>query len=176
MPTWIRHVATRWRWTYLATGCLALAGLIYAGYRNRHSWHWGDFPTWVAAIATLGLLIGAAITVYYARKAFNAQSQQLADQLELSGKQAVVLGPQEAELKQSIAERRRDRDQRHRAQASLVFITMDVYKADHDRAAANAQMKALLAAKDERAVLLAAHVTNSSEKRTCSREPVRGGS
>ena len=41
-------------------------------------WHlppaWGDIPTWITGIATVGLLTGAIITARYAIKAFGKQS------------------------------------------------------------------------------------------------------
>jgi len=57
--------------------------------------------TWIGALVTLGLLIGAGFTVYYARKAFREQSREIAF-LE-----------QQAE---------RDVQQRRRAQAAQVYI------------------------------------------------------
>jgi hypothetical protein len=54
------------------------------------------------------------LTVYYARKAFTAQSQQLSGQHEINRLQA-------QEIRDSLAERQRDREQRRRAQAAQVF-------------------------------------------------------
>lgn len=47
-------------------------------------WHlppnWGDIPTWITAIATIGLLAGAVITAVYAVRAFRAQAKEISDQ------------------------------------------------------------------------------------------------
>lgn len=74
--------------------------------------------TWIGAIATAILAVGAIITVYFARKAFNAQSQQLRDQQEVSKKMAEVLQLQGSELRESLGERLR-------AQAAQIFIEVD---------------------------------------------------
>jgi hypothetical protein len=60
-------------------------------------------PTWIGALATAGLLIGAIVTAWYARKAFREQSKQV-------------------KLLQEQADR--DIEQRRRAQAAKVFITV----------------------------------------------------
>jgi hypothetical protein len=68
-------------------------------------WHlspaWGDIPTWISAIATTGLLIGAIITARYAIKAFSEQSREVAILAEENERQAL---------------------ERRRAQASQVFV------------------------------------------------------
>lgn len=79
----------------------AVVGLIAAAVYNRHSLAWGDVPTWLGTIATIGLFAGAALTVYYARKAFGQQAAEL----ELLKDQA-----------------QRDIDERRRSQARLVYI------------------------------------------------------
>lgn len=66
-----------WRWASYLAASIALATVIAAGIRNRHSWHWGDFPTWVLAV-------GAIITSIFAFLAFRKQSEEvrtLKDQL-----------------------------------------------------------------------------------------------
>jgi hypothetical protein len=75
-------------------------------------------PAWIGAIATVILAVGAIIAVYFARKAFNAQSQQLRDQQEIGKKTAEVLQLQGSELRESLNERLR-------AQAAQVFIEVD---------------------------------------------------
>jgi hypothetical protein len=117
----VSFLVARWRWACAVAAGIALAGLIYAGFYNKHSWNWGDFPSWIAAITTGGLLIGAAFTVYFARKAFIAQSQQLKDQQQINVKQTVLLDLQVQELQASLEERKREDAERRRAQASLVF-------------------------------------------------------
>lgn len=95
-----------------------------------------DVPTWITAIATVGLLAGAIITALYAIRAFRAQAHEISDQGEMlkiqSGQleeqrkinteQMTVLGLQAEELRKSLEEREREAEQRHRAQASRVFI------------------------------------------------------
>lgn len=69
--------------------------------------------TWIGVIATALSAAGAGLTGYYARKAFAAQSQQLSGQQEINRLQA-------QEIRDSLAERRRD-PQRRRARAAQVF-------------------------------------------------------
>jgi len=63
------------------------------------------------------------MTARYAIRAFRTQSDQLADQKKVNAKQTEVLDLQVTELRESLAERKREAEQRHRAQASRVFIT-----------------------------------------------------
>lgn len=117
---WTGATASR-KWLVLcALACAALVAIIAAGIINRHSWNWGDFPGWIAAAATAGLLIGAGATVHFARKAFGAQSQQLADQQAINTRQADVLDLQVKELEASLAQRRVDAERERRAQANQV--------------------------------------------------------
>ena len=55
-------------------------------------WHlppaWGDIPTWITAIATVGLLAGAIVTAIYAINAFRKQSEQLDEQRRINKLQA----------------------------------------------------------------------------------------
>jgi hypothetical protein len=51
------------------------------------------------------------------------QSERLADQRRINEEHAKVLELQAGELRESLAERQRETEQRHRAQASCVFIT-----------------------------------------------------
>jgi hypothetical protein len=75
-------------------------------------------PAWIAAIATVVLAIGAVITVYFARKAFQAQSRQLRNQHEINAKLAAAIPLQTRELRESLDERRRE-------QAAQIFIELD---------------------------------------------------
>ena len=79
-------------------------------------------PTWITAIATVGLLIGAGITAVYAVRAFAKQSQQLMDQREVNSEQTRVLRLQAEELRASIDERQGQVAERRRAQASLIYV------------------------------------------------------
>jgi hypothetical protein len=71
-------------------------------------------PTWIAAIATVVLAVGAGLTVWYAKKAFDLQSQELAearqdraDQQALNRQQIAVLSLQAQDLRASLGERER---------------------------------------------------------------------
>jgi uncharacterized protein YneF (UPF0154 family) len=75
-------------------------------------------PTWIAAIATVVLAIGVLIAVYFARKAFQAQSRQLRSQHEINEKLAEAIPLQTKELHESL-------DERRRVQAAQVFIELD---------------------------------------------------
>jgi hypothetical protein len=87
--------------------------------------------TWFTAIATGILAIFAVATAWYARKAFREQSEevrtlkaQLKDQEDLNTKQTPVLELQAKELEESIEERRRDREENERRQATQVAAWM----------------------------------------------------
>jgi hypothetical protein len=54
------------------------------------------------------------------------QCQQLAEQCELSGRQSEVFQLQADELRESLAERKRDAEDRRIAQASHVFVTQPI--------------------------------------------------
>lgn len=63
---------------------------------------WGDVPTW-------GLLVGAIVTAWYARRAFKTQSKELAElqaegaeQRKVNEKQIAVLELQLRELDASL--------------------------------------------------------------------------
>jgi hypothetical protein len=83
---------------------------------------WGDVPTW-------GLFVFAAVTAVFAYLAFRKQSQEVRtlkqeqkDQQRLIAAQTPVLELQAQDLEQSLVERRQDREQRQRDQASRVFM------------------------------------------------------
>jgi hypothetical protein len=106
---------------------LALLILVVAGIVFRHSWSWGDFPTWVLAA-------GAIVTVYYARKAFREQSRELGvlqrqakqqadmfdDQQKVNEEQVRVLKLQAKELQASLDQRKGDAESQRREQANKV--------------------------------------------------------
>jgi hypothetical protein len=79
--------------------------------------------TWTSAFATVGLLIGAAVTAYYARLAFRKQSTQLCNQQAINSKLAAVADLQVQELQESLHERQVSAAQLRRFQASQVFVT-----------------------------------------------------
>jgi hypothetical protein len=93
-----------WKVRIFGSVCL-FVGFLVGMFIFGSPWHlppnWGDIPTWISAIATVGLLVGAIITAIYAAKAFGAQATELA-----------VLKDQ----------RDRDSKERRRAQAAKVFI------------------------------------------------------
>jgi hypothetical protein len=63
---------------------------------------WGDIPTWLTAAFTALLAVFAIVTAWYAREAFRQQSVEVRDLLQ---------------------ERRREAEERRRAQASMVFVS-----------------------------------------------------
>ena len=81
-------------------------------------------PTWIGALATAGLLLGAIFTVRYARRAFEKQSSQLADQQAINEKLRAVADLQVKDLQESLDERQRDRKERRRAQAANVYVVI----------------------------------------------------
>jgi hypothetical protein len=90
-------------------------------------------PAWIGALGTAGLLMGAILTVVFAVKAFNKQSkeveliqEQLTDQRKVNQKQASVLDLQAADLRESLEERKRESELRHRYQAVRVFPRVEV--------------------------------------------------
>lgn len=100
-------------------------------------------PTWIGAVATVVLAVGAGFTVYYARKAFREQSEEVRILRE---------------------ESKRDFQQRRRSQASRVFIHQEAAPAKHDPRMAAAQMDAAIRSRDENATLVAARLFNTSKQ------------
>lgn len=100
-------------------------------------------PTWIGAIATVVLAVGAGFTVYYARKAFREQSK---------------------EVRILQKETERDIQQRRRSQASRVFIHQEAAPAEHDPQMAAAQMDAAIRSCDETTTLIAARLSNTSKQ------------
>lgn len=97
---WVKR---RWQWQL----GVALTALTAAGIYNRHSWKWGDFPTWILAV-------GAIITAWYAIRAFRLQSEEIArlqqdrtDQQALTRQQVSVMELQAMDLRASLEERKR---------------------------------------------------------------------
>ena len=126
----------------LAVAAVILAGAAAAAQAlARGVVAWGDVPTW-------GLLAGAAVTAWYAARAFRAQSQelgvlrtevehgqtmigqqaklieiqagQLDEQRKLTAEQIGVLELQRRDLEASLAQREREADERRAAQAAMV--------------------------------------------------------
>jgi hypothetical protein len=92
-----------------------IAGFAIGLLASGRPWHlppaWGDIPTWIEALATVGLLIGAIITARYAIKAFRKQSEELEEQREINKLQA-------QDLEESLKERKRLRQVAEREQAN----------------------------------------------------------
>lgn len=94
-----------WRPGIMAFGLLCalagfLLGLLIFGAPWRLPPAWGDIPTWLTAAFTGLLAVFAVITAWYAREAFRQQSVEVSDLLK---------------------ERKREAQERRRAQASMVF-------------------------------------------------------
>lgn len=88
-----------------------------------------DVPTWITAIATVGLLIGATVTAIFAIRAFRKQSQEVTDQAEMlkiqSGQleeQRKINTLQAKDLEESLRERTRLRRITEREQADAVLF------------------------------------------------------
>jgi hypothetical protein len=86
--------------------------------------------TWFTAVATGLLAIFAVITAYFAKKAFNKQSEevctiqeQVKGQERVNSEQIRVLELQYCELRESLEERKREADERRRAQAECIGVT-----------------------------------------------------
>lgn len=115
------------------------------------------FATQLTAAATLALAVLALATAWYASRAYLAQSNQLQDQISLNKEQTGVLELQARELEESLAERKREREERRRAQASRVFIWQE-------RGPILAGPPAALARGASGGGSVVAHVVNTSEQ------------
>jgi hypothetical protein len=81
--------------------------------------------TWISTAATFGLLVGAGLTVYFAARAFGAQSRQLKDQQSVSQRQTVVLELQAKELRASLTARNEATSLLLREHASAIAAWLD---------------------------------------------------
>jgi hypothetical protein len=81
----------------LCGGCI-FAGFLLGMLIFGSPWHlppaWGDIPTWITGIATVGLLAGAIVTAIYAIRAFRAQAREISDQAEMLKVQSDQLAEQ----------------------------------------------------------------------------------
>jgi gas vesicle protein len=89
-------------------------------------------PTWITAIFTIALAVGAIITAVFAILAFSKQSaelrtliEQVDDQRDTNKKLAGAAELQAQELRESLEERKRAGEQQHRAQAQQVYVTLE---------------------------------------------------
>jgi hypothetical protein len=95
-----------WRPGIIAGGLIcALVGFVVGLVIFGAPWHlppaWGDIPTWLTAAFTGLLAVFAIITAWFAREAFRQQS---------------------AEVNALLEDRKREAEERRRAQASMVFV------------------------------------------------------
>lgn len=100
---------------------------------------------WVTAAATVGLLVGAAVTAVFAIRAFGAQSRE------------VSLLQEQVETERS--EREREATERRREQAARVYVTLTGYVGSLARAG-----KEFLGSVDARAPSVTPTVHNTSEQ------------
>ena len=110
-----------------------------------------EAASWVSAIATVILAVGAIITAVLARRAFDKQSEEVrilqqqakdsADMLKIQSdqlhslkqvgeKQIEVLGLQAIDLRESLEERKRQAEGTRSAQASRVFLILNLTPPD----------------------------------------------
>jgi hypothetical protein len=90
--------------------------------------HWGDVPTWITAVVAAAAL-SAAIRAYgkqndaYGQQVeqVELQRQQLDDQRKINVEQTKVLKLQLDELADSLADRKREADERRRDQAYRIY-------------------------------------------------------
>ena len=97
-------------------------------------------PTWLGALATAGLLVGGYFTALYAKRAFGEQAKevkliqdQLAEERGFNRRQAAVLDLQARDLRESLEERKRESDLRHRYQAVRVFPHVEIMPGEPTR-------------------------------------------
>ena len=128
--SWLRH----WRVLILCGGCI-FAGFLLGMLIFGSPWHlppsWGDIPTWITAIATVGLLVGAIVTAVYAIRAFREQSKAVHDQAAMLRLQSEQLDEQRKinmlqveDLRESLKERTRLREDAEREQADKIVLRM----------------------------------------------------
>ncbi|HEU0242008.1 MAG TPA: hypothetical protein VFR11_22525 [Micromonosporaceae bacterium] len=82
-----------------------------------------DLPAWIEACSTAAAAMFAAGALWYAKRAFGAQNEQLTRAQQFEQKQAEVMAWQAAELRESLVQRRRQ-------QANLVYTTIEVSVTD----------------------------------------------
>jgi hypothetical protein len=103
----------RWVYAGLAATVAGLGVLTGLGIAYRQRWSWLVIPTWITALATLGLFAGAVVTAFYAVKTFTGQAEQLREQHNFNRQQT---GFNEAQLKilhnQELLARQVERRQR----------------------------------------------------------------
>jgi hypothetical protein len=90
---------------------------------------WGDVPTWIAAVVAALAFVAAVLAYRKQSEAYGQQAEQvelqrrqLEDQRNINVKLAEVAELQVLEIQESLAERKREAEDRRRTQASKVFI------------------------------------------------------
>lgn len=95
-----------------ATG-IGLLTLLTLGIIYRQRWDWLVIPTWVTAVATLGLFVGAVVTAVYAQKTFASQAEELREQRKFNSRQ-VEFNEKQLEILQNQRRLAQEADRRQR--------------------------------------------------------------
>jgi hypothetical protein len=103
------------RLAYAGLGVMSIGLLVFLalGLGHRQRWSWLVIPTWISAVATLGLFVGAVVTAVYARKTFAAQAEQLREQRAFNGRQ-VEFNNKQLEILQNQRRLAQEADRRQR--------------------------------------------------------------
>lgn len=135
-----------------------------------------DLAGEITAITTAVLAAFAIVTGIYAVRAFRNQSQEvsdqasmlqiqseeLAEQRKVNAEQLRVLALQAAELRESLDERKRDAELRHRDQAARVF--MNELREDYEDYRKDSSRIPVASLTGITSPTVHAHVTNSSDQ------------
>jgi hypothetical protein len=96
--------------TVMSIGLLVLLAL---GINYRQQWSWLVIPTWITAVATFGLFVGAVVTAVYAQKTFAGQAEELREQRAFNGRQ-IEFNEKQLEILQNQRKLAQEADQRQR--------------------------------------------------------------
>jgi len=118
-------IIRRFRW--YAGGSLAV--LVVLGILLRHKWSWGDFPTWILALTTLGAFLAAAfagLVAYDLLTVENTRDLQASAERAFADKERERT-EREREESRAVAAREQaaQREDAERAQASKVTAWFD---------------------------------------------------
>ena len=97
----------------LAAMAVGLLVLLALGISYRQRWNWLVIPTWITAVATLGLFVGAVITAVYAQKTFAGQAEELREQRAFDSRQ-VEFNDKQLEILQNQRKLAQEADRRQR--------------------------------------------------------------
>jgi len=92
---------------------IGLLVLLALGISYRQRWSWLIIPTWITAVATLGLFVGAVITAVYAQKTFASQAEELREQRSFNRRQ-VEFNEKQLEILQTQRGLAQEADRRQR--------------------------------------------------------------